>query len=43
VTYAFKVESRNVVGYSDYSTALILVAAQAPSTPIAPVTSINEI
>lgn len=42
-TYGFKVEARNVVGYSAYSTDLFLIAAQAPDTPPTPTTTMNEI
>ena len=39
VTYAFKVQSRNRIGYSDYSTPVSILAAQGPDTPAAPSTS----
>jgi len=43
VTYGFKIEARNVVGYSLFSTELRLVAAEEPATPLTPTTSINEV
>jgi hypothetical protein len=41
--YGFRVEARNVVGYSAYSTPLYLVAAQEPDTPPTPTTSLHEV
>lgn len=34
VTYTFKIESRNLVGYSDYSNTVAILAAQIPDPPI---------
>jgi hypothetical protein len=38
VTYAFKVQSRNEVGFSPYSEEVKILAAQIPEVPAAPVT-----
>lgn len=40
ITYKFKVEARNAYGYSDYSAAVAILAAQEPATPSAPTTTI---
>lgn len=39
--YKFKVASRNSYGYSDYSTEVLILAAEVPATPSAPTTSVN--
>lgn len=41
MTYKFKVEARNVIGYSAMSTQVIIVSAIPPAQPSAPVISIN--
>lgn len=41
MTYKFKVEARNVIGYSSMSTQVIIVSAIPPAQPSAPVISIN--
>jgi hypothetical protein len=41
-TYQFKVEARNVYGYSDYSETISVVASQVPNTPVAPVTTWDQ-
>jgi hypothetical protein len=33
VTYQFVVKSRNIIGYSDYSTSVSVLAAQVPNIP----------
>ena len=38
--YAFKIEARNLIGYSVYSTEVIIRAAAKPSQPAAPLTSV---
>ena len=38
VIYTFKIESRSLVGYSDYSSEIVIRAAAKPSQPIAPQT-----
>jgi hypothetical protein len=43
ITYGFKIEARNVVGYSAHSSELRLVAAQQPVTPSTPSTTIDEV
>jgi len=40
-TYKFKVQSENEYGFSDYSNEVVILAAQKPSAPPAPVTSIS--
>lgn len=40
-TYKFKVQSENEYGFSDYSNQVVILAAQKPSAPPAPVTSIS--
>lgn len=35
-TYKFKVQARNSVGYSAYSSEVSILAAQVPNTPLAP-------
>lgn len=42
LTYSFKVQSRNIVGYSPASSAVAVVAATKPNTPAAPVTQITN-
>jgi hypothetical protein len=39
VSYIFTVQARNAFGLSDYSTTLVVLAAQTPNQPAAPVTS----
>lgn len=39
--YAFKVRTRNVVGWSEYSSEVSIRAAAVPATPVAPETAIN--
>ena len=34
VTYSFRVQSRNSVGYSNYSSTLEIIAATIPSSPV---------
>lgn len=41
LTYKFKVQSQNDYGFSDYSNEVSILAAQKPSAPPAPVTSIS--
>lgn len=41
LVYKFKVQSQNDYGYSDYSNEVLILAAQKPSAPPAPVTSIS--
>ena len=38
--YTFKIEARNAVGYSDFSSEVSVRAAARPSTPTAPTTSV---
>lgn len=38
-TYSFKVQSRNLNGYSDFSNEITVIAAQKPSKPSSPTTS----
>jgi hypothetical protein len=38
VTYKFKVQARNEFGLSDYSSEVLILAAQLPDTPDAPTT-----
>lgn len=38
-TYKFKVQSRNVYAYSDFSNEVSILAAQRPSKPDAPTTT----
>jgi len=40
-TYEFRVESRNLVGYSDYSLPIQVLAAQVPNKPDSPKTTIS--
>lgn len=40
-TYTFKVQSRNDVGFSDFSAELAVYAAQVPDQPKAPVTTVD--
>ena len=40
-TYSFKVESRNLVGYSSLSSPISVLAAQVPNKPAAPLTTIS--
>jgi hypothetical protein len=40
-TYEFKVIARNSYGYGSYSTILTVLAGSAPSTPVAPTTTIS--
>lgn len=40
-TYTFRVEARNSVGYSEYSSELAVLAAQVADQPAAPTTSID--
>lgn len=42
-TYKFKVQSQNDYDYSDYSNEVSILAAQKPSAPPAPVTSISAL
>jgi len=39
LVYQFKVEARNAYGYSVYSDTVIILTAQAPDQPSAPITS----
>jgi hypothetical protein len=41
LVYKFKVQSQNDYGFSDYSNEVLILAAQKPSAPTAPVTSIS--
>jgi len=36
--YTFRIEARNLVGYSDFSSELVVRAAAKPNTPAAPLT-----
>lgn len=38
-TYQFKVQARNIYGYSDYSSIVSILAGQIPDKPVAPVTT----
>ncbi len=38
--YTFKIESRNLIGYSAYSSEVVIRAAAKPSQPSAPLTSV---
>lgn len=38
-TYTFKVQSRNIESYSDFSEEVSILAAQPPTTPDAPTTT----
>jgi hypothetical protein len=40
-TYKFKVEARNEVGYSSFSSEIAILAATYPDPPLAPSTTIN--
>ena len=40
VTYQFKVQARNTVGYSEDSSTVSILAASVPATPSAPVTTL---
>lgn len=39
--YQFKIKARNLVGYSTFSSILTIIAAEIPTTPVAPSTQIN--
>lgn len=41
VTYKFSVKARNSKGYSDFSAEIQILAAQEPSAPLAPSTSVS--
>ena len=41
VTYIFKVQARNIKGFSAYSSEISILAAQTPDKPDAPVTSVS--
>jgi hypothetical protein len=41
VTYKFKVQARNTEGFSAYSAEVEILAAQAPSAPLTPTTTIS--
>jgi hypothetical protein len=41
-TYRFRVQARNVFGYSTESDYVEVLAAEVPETPIAPVTIFNR-
>jgi hypothetical protein len=43
IVYKFKVQARNQVGYSDYSSFVSILAAQRPDTPAAPTTVIDNL
>jgi hypothetical protein len=38
VTYTFKVQSRNIFGYSAFSNGVSILAAQIPDKPATPIT-----
>ncbi len=40
LTYKFKVEARNIKGYSAESSVISILAAGKPETPLAPATSV---
>ena len=40
ITYKFKVEAHNALGYSDYSSAVAILTAQEPAAPTASTTSV---
>ena len=40
-TYTFKVQSRNDVGFSEFSAELAVFAAQVPDEPAAPTTTVS--
>lgn len=42
VTYEFRIEARNIVGFSNPSTSIFVIAATPPETPAAPTTSITN-
>jgi len=41
IYYAFKVQSRNTFGYSEFSDAVIVLVAQIPDAPVEPLTIID--
>lgn len=40
LTYKFKIESRNIKGFSPESSVISILAAGKPETPLAPTTSV---
>jgi len=41
LSYKFKVEARNVAGYSLLSSSITILSAAVPTAPVAPTTQIN--